>query len=370
MAVEILFVTLCFSSFINILFFILSIIKLSKFKSREHILDIEDKPVSIIVCAHNEINNLKTLIPKLLTQAYINFEIIIVDDRSNDGSYEYLLIEQRLNDNLKLVRIDWTPDHINAKKYALTLGIKGASNELLVMTDADCVPISNNWLKQMVNQFNHNTDFVLGFSYYKRKPGLLNRLIRYETLQTAILFMTMAMSGIPYMGVGRNLGYKKSFFLSKKGFNKFLKVTGGDDDLFVNRYSTSKNTVVVLHPESVILSEPKSSLREFITQKIRHISVSRMYRLKHKFLIGILSLSRIVFWFLVLSLIILNYKFLWVGGLILLQLLLLLWVNKRFIRILGVKFELWGLWLMEFVYISYLIIFSLLAYTAKKIRWK
>jgi len=369
MALEITFIVFCIASFMQTTFYLLSIAKLRRFKPENHMLDIEDKPASIIICAHNEIDNLKNLIPKLLTQAYVNFEVIVVDDRSTDGSYEYLLKEKETYPNLRLVRIDWTPEHINAKKYALTLGIKGAHNELLVMTDADCEPVSSNWLKQMTNQFNGETDFVLGFSYYKKLPGFLNLFIRYETLQTAILYITMALSGVPYMGVGRNIGYKRSFFLSKKGFNKFLKVTGGDDDLFVNKYSTAKNTVVVLHPESVILSESKNTFSDFVIQKIRHISVSKMYRFKHKLLIGILSFSKILFWILGLSLIVLFHNILWVGGLFSIQLLLLLWVYNRFTKILNVKYELYGLWLMDFVYISYLILFSLRAFTAKKIKW-
>ena len=179
----------------------------------------------------------------------------------------------------------------------------------------------------------------------------------------------MALLGMPYMGVGRNIGYKRSFFLSKKGFNKFLKVTGGDDDLFVNRYSTSKNTVVVLEPESVIISEPKNTLSEFIIQKIRHISVSKLYKFKHKFLIGLFSFSKILFWITGLSLLILTYNIYWTAGLFSMQLLLLLWVYDRFTKILKVKYEIWGLWFMDFVYISYLIIFSLRAFTARKVRW-
>jgi len=369
MVLEILFITFCLSSFVAILLNILSLFKLSKYKSKEHILDIEDKPVSIVVCAHNEIENLKVLLPKLLAQAYVDFEVIIVDDRSTDGSYEYLLEEQSKHANMKMVRVEWTPEHVNEKKYALTLGIKGAKNDLLVFTDADCEPISYNWLKKMVSQFNGKTDFVLGFSYYREHPGFLNKFIRYETLQTALLYVTMALLGIPYMGVGRNIGYKRSFFLSRKGFNKILKVTGGDDDLFVNRYSTSKNTTVVLDPESVILSEPKKKLGEFITQKIRHISVSKLYKFKHKFLIGLISISKILFWITGLSLIILTYNIYWTASLFSIQLLLLLWVYDRFTKILKVKYEIWSLWFMDFVYISYLILFSLRAFTARKVRW-
>ncbi len=369
MVLEILFITFCLSSFVAILLNILSLFKLSKYKSKEHILDIEDKPVSIVVCAHNEIENLKVLVPKLLAQAYVDFEVIIVDDRSTDGSYEYLLEEQSKHANMKMVRVEWTPEHVNEKKYALTLGIKGAKNDLLVFTDADCEPISYNWLKKMVSQFNGKTDFVLGFSYYREHPGFLNKFIRHETLQTALLYVTMALLGIPYMGVGRNIGYKRSFFLSRKGFNKILKVTGGDDDLFVNRYSTSKNTTVVLDPESVILSEPKNKLGELITQKIRHISVSKLYKFKHKLLIGLISISKILFWITGLSLIILTYKIYWTVGLFSIQLLLLLSVYDRFTKILKVKYEIWSLWFMDFVYISYLILFSLRAFTARKVRW-
>jgi len=369
MVLEILFALFSFSTFILVVLNLVSLFKMYRFKPKEHILDFEDKPVSIIVCAHNELANLEALLPRLLAQAYVNFEVVVVDDRSSDGTREFLIEEQKKHSTLKIVRVEWTPDHVNEKKYALTLGIKAASNELLVMTDADCEPVSYNWLKQMVGQFNGQTEFILGMSYYREYPGLLNMFIRYETLHTAMLYITMALSGIPYMGVGRNIGYRKSFFLSNKGFNKILKVTGGDDDLYVNRYSTSRNTVVVLHPESVVLSEPKRSLGEYISQKIRHISVSKMYKFKHKLLIGLISLSKISFWLVGLSLIILMHKIYWTTALFLFQLLLLLWVYDRFTKILKLKYEKWGYWLMDFIYIFYLIAFSLRAFTVKKVKW-
>jgi glycosyltransferase involved in cell wall biosynthesis len=369
MALEITLNLFLIVSVVHITFYLLSLIKLGRFRPENDIQDDDEKPASIIVCSHNEKENLKNLIPKLLSQTYTNFEVIVVDDRSNDGSYEYLLNEKQTNSALKLVRIDWTPEHVNPKKYALTLGIKSAQNDIMVMTDADCEPVSSNWLKQMANKFDDKTDFVLGFSYYKRYPGFLNLFIRYETLQTALLYITMALSGNPYMGVGRNIGYKRSFFLSRKGFNKFLNVTGGDDDLFVSKHSSARNTVAVLQPESVILSEPKNSFRDYFIQKIRHISVSKMYRFRHKLLIGVFSFSKILFWILGLSLMVLSHKILWIAGLFSIQLLLLLWVYNRFTKILKVKYELYSLWLMEFVYISYLVIFSLSAFTAKKIKW-
>lgn len=369
MVLEYLFIIYVISSCILILFNLLSLIKLKGYKRKEHVLDIEDKPVSIVICSHNDLNKLEKLLEQLYIQAYTHYEIVIVDDRSNDGTFEYLLQEKQKHNNLNIVRIDNTPNHINSKKYALTLGIKAAQHDSLLLTDADCEPSSINWIKKMRGQFNGTTDFVLGFSYYKTYPGLLNLFIRHETLQTGIMYLTLALSGIPYMGVGRNIGYKKSFFLDKKGFNKFQKVTGGDDDLFVNQYANSRNTSVNLDPESLVYSDPKRSFKSYLIQKKRHLSVSKHYRFKHKFLLGLLALSKIVFWILGLSLLILSYRLYWVAGLFSLQLLLLLWTYYQFKNILKVKYEIVWLWLMDFVYISYIVVFSLSAFASKRIKW-
>jgi len=336
---------------------------------KEHFLDIEDKPLSVIVCSHNEIENLKKLLDNLNVQAYTEFEIIVVDDRSEDGTYDYLLQLEKKWKNIKLVRIEWTPRHINEKKYAISLGIRAASHDNLLLTDADCEPRSIYWMKTMMNQFTGKVDFVLGFSYYKTYPGLLNLFIRHETLQTAILYLTLALSGVPYMGIGRNLGYRKSFFLDKKGFSKMLNVVGGDDDLFVNRYATRKNTSPVIHPDGVIFSEPKKNFRAFLIQKLRHLSVGKKYRIKHKTILGIYTLAKLIFWLGGLSLLILSYHVLWVAPIILSVLLLSLWSFREISKKFDLNYEYGWVWLMDFMYISFLAIFSLSAIFSKNIKW-
>ncbi|MCF6360946.1 MAG: glycosyltransferase, partial [Cyclobacteriaceae bacterium] len=202
--------------------------------------DTENKPahgVSVVVAANNELQNLQQLIPLLLKQSYHTYEIIIVDDRSSDGSYDYLLGLSQQEPNLKLLQVSELPDHLNGKKYALTLGIKAASYDQILLTDADCSPLSNNWISSFANSWDSQTSFVLGFSEYERKKGLLNYFIRFETILTGIQYVSAAVLGKPYMGVGRNLSYSKTLFLSKKGFHGFQGVTGGDDDLFVNKYA-------------------------------------------------------------------------------------------------------------------------------------
>jgi glycosyltransferase involved in cell wall biosynthesis len=256
-----------------------------------------NKPVSVIVAAHNEIENLKILVPLLLKQNYPEFEVIIVDDRSEDDTYLYLLSEQRKDVRLKIVRIDYTPEHISHKKYALTLGIKAACYEHLLFIDADCLPVSEKWIALMLNEWQNGKEIVLGFSPYIKQKGFLNWIIRYETTFTAIQYFSYALAGLPYMGVGRNLGYTKGLFLRSKGFNKHLKIVGGDDDLFVNANATAQNTAICIHPEAHVLSYPKTTWHSWKTQKNRHLSVGKFYKKKHILLLGWQNAMHALFWF-------------------------------------------------------------------------
>ena len=169
-------------------------------------------PVSVIVCAFNELENLKILIPKLLSQNHNCYEVIIVNDQSSDKTYEYLIELRTQHSNLKLVQIEETPDHFSRKKYGITLGIKAASYDTLVFTDADCYPKTDNWLRSLTAQYKEGTKIVLGVSLYEKRSGFLNQFIRFETYWTAIQYLGCAIVGSPYMGVGRNLSYHKSFF--------------------------------------------------------------------------------------------------------------------------------------------------------------
>jgi cellulose synthase/poly-beta-1,6-N-acetylglucosamine synthase-like glycosyltransferase len=277
------------AAFLQFLFYGVPLVRFVRYKPYENPLAISDIPVSVIVCARDELENLKNLIPKLLKQAYTGFEIIIVDDRSEDGTYEFLLEEKKKSGKLKVVRVDFVPDHVQPKKFAITLGIKAAENDLVILTDADCEPASIHWLKSMAGQFSEETKFVLGFSYYHRDKGLLNRFVRYETLQTGIRYLSAALGGNPYMGVGRNLGYRKSFFLSVKGFHNDLKVVGGDDDLLINRYANRKNTRAVVSPDNLVYTWAKKKWKEYFVQKKRHLAAGKRYKVKD--LIALLCLK-------------------------------------------------------------------------------
>ncbi len=328
-------------------------------------------PVSIIICAHDEEVNLKELIPQLLAQDYPEFEIVVVDDRSNDTTFDWLLEETKNNRRLRMVHVNRTPPHVNSKKYGITLGIKAAKYEWILLTDADCRPAGNRWIASISQAFEANTQFVLGYSPYKKLGGVLNAFIRFDTTLTALQYFSFALTGNPYMGVGRNMAYRRSMFLEQKGFNNFLNVTGGDDDLFVNQHANAKNTGAVMGEESLIFSYPKTTLSAFFRQKIRHLSVGKLYKFRHRFLLGLFMLTWLLTWFAGIPLAIILPDFAgWIAGVLLLRTVFLAVTVSVASKKMGQRFEGWAVPPLDFIYSFYYLVTGLTALGSKKIRWK
>ena len=265
--------------------------------------------VSVLVCAKNEAENLKEFIPLILEQNYSAFEIILINDDSNDDTLDVMKSFQSSNENIKIVDVKPIEAFWGNKKYALTLGIKASSNNFLLFTDADCKPLSNNWIKEMSSHFTNKKTIVLGYGAYKKTKGLLNKLIRFETLLTAIQYFSYTKIGMPYMAVGRNLAYRKETFFEVKGFMNHMNIRSGDDDLFVNQVANASNTAICITKDSFTESIPENSLSEWFKQKKRHVSTAKFYKPKHKLFLGLFYVSQILFW--LLSLILLATLFNW-----------------------------------------------------------
>lgn len=327
------------------------------------------QPISIIVCAHDEEENLRELVPLLLAQDHPEFEIIVVEDRCNDGTYDYLREATQQNVNLRMVRVQHKPDHISGKKYALTLGIKAAKYEHLLFTDADCRPASNQWAKIFSSSYQPETEIVLGFSPYQKESGWLNAFIRFEALLTAIQYLGFAWLGNPYMGVGRNLSYKKSKFLSGKGFITHQHVTGGDDDLFVNQYARSTNTITLANTESIVFSKPSTAWNQFLHQKRRHLAAGKYYKVADKFVLGLFMFTWLGSWFILLPAMIYGSSYLPVV-VILFRELILMSLFRLLARKTGVTFEMWKVPVLDFIFAFYYLVTGLRALVAKQLRWK
>lgn len=258
------------------------------FKKRE--VDSRDQPgVSVVIAAKNEKKNLEVLLPKLLEQDYPSFEVIVVDDHSWDGTYEYLHEQMPKHKNLHLVALTEFVQSKPGKKFALTMGIKKATNDVILLTDADCLPSSEKWLAEMASPYsNDGTEVVLGYSPYMSASSPLNVIIRFEAFYTMWQYMSFALTGAPYMGVGRNMSYRKSSFLSNKGFASNMHVPYGDDDLLVQEIATGKNVKVVVSPDSHMESYPSKGVGQWLKQKRRHLSAGKFYKGKFKLILTLL----------------------------------------------------------------------------------
>lgn len=327
-------------------------------------------PVSIIVCAHDEEKNLRELVPLLLQQDHPQFEVIVVEDRSNDGTFDFLLEATKADPRLRMVRVAQTPSHINGKKYAITLGVKAATYEWILFTDADCRPASTHWASTMSSYMDESHQFVIGFSPYIKTSGLLNSFIRFETFTTVIQYAGLALLGMPYMGVGRNLAYRKSLFLDSKGFNNYLGVMGGDDDLFVNQHATRRNVAVATGKDSITYSYPKATFKEFYYQKLRHLSVGKHYRFSHRLVLGLFALSWILTWVAALPLVLISTYAIWGAALFVVRFICIEMAFRMAARKLGEPFEGWKLPFLDFIYAFYYLVAGPVAFLSKKVRWK
>lgn len=331
-------------------------------------LDLVRPPVSIIVCAHNEFENLKRLIPTVLQQQYEKFELIIADDRSEDGSFEYFEKKYAFDRRFKIFRIAVTKEGQNAKKYALTCAIEQAEYETILLTDADCTAVSDLWVASMVKALGKEKEIVLGYSPYAYRKGFLNILIRYETLYTAIQYFSFALAGVPYMGVGRNLLYKKRLFVKNKGFSTHINRTGGDDDLFIRDVAQKDTVGICVDKEAHIVSIPKETYFLWFLQKRRHLSAGTAYKWTHKILLGAQISAQLLFYIGLGSLFCFDYPtaflFLMIRSLVFVVIFALI------ARKLGDKYKWWWLLLfVDFIYTFNNLIVSISLVTDRKIKW-
>ncbi len=343
--------------------------KLAFYKPR-HATAENKEAVSVVIAARNEYHNLSKNLPQILEQDYPDFEVVVVNHASDDETEGYLKELSQKNEKLKVVHIQKDLNFFSGKKFPLSLGIKSAKNDLLLLTDADCCPASAHWISKMASNYQEGIEVVLGFGPYERKKGLLNLLINYDTYVVAMQYLSYAILGLPYMGVGRNLSYRKTLFYKNKGFISHYHVASGDDDLFINQVARKANTRIEIDQEAHMISEPKTSFKEWVRQKSRHLSTGKSYQLGHKLLLSAFSLSQLFFFAGFISLLFTQTALWVVGGLFLTRFISLIIVNKKISDHLQspqlLIFSLIG----EVFYVVFLLLLSIKSYFSKQVKWK
>lgn len=254
-------------------------------------------PVTVIIAARNESDNLFHNLPLILQQNYPEFEVIVVNHQSVDESYHILnAFKQQYPNRLKVVEVERSRHLGVGKKLPLTLGIKAAKHEHLVFTDADCQPASNLWLSGMVSKFSDQKEIVIGYGPYHAEKGMLNKIIRLDTAFIAMNYFSFALAKMPYMAVGRNLAYTRDRFNAVNGFKSHYAVSSGDDDLFIQEAAKKKNYAIQLDPRTYCYSKAKTTWRDWAQQKARHYSTSARYNVIKKTMLGIYPLTLLLLW--------------------------------------------------------------------------
>lgn len=323
-------------------------------------------PVSVIICARNEAENLKNNLPYILEQEYPDFEVIVVNDCSQDNTEEVLVNLMKKYRNLRYTNIYEDKKFTHTKKLAILVGIKSAKNDILLFTDADCKPVSKDWIKRMQSHFDDKIQIVLGYGGYLEENSLLNKYIRYDTMIIALQYFSYYLIGIPYMGVGRNLAYRKSFFFKSKGFSNHYHLISGDDDLFVNENATKENTAIEYHLKSHTRSIPEQNFKLWIRKKRRHLTTSKLYKFKHKFLLSIDHISKLLFYLLFVYLITSNFALEIVLSIFVLRFSLNLMLMKNIMRILNEK----NFWLLTPFFEIFSLILNIIILFQSRIRYK
>lgn len=236
------------------------------------------EPVSVVVCARDAHEQLTELIPALLSQDYPDFEVVVVNDCSDDETGAYLEDLERKESRIKPVQLRQHLNFFNGKKFPLSMGIKSASHDLLVFTDPDCRPTSNQWLRSVVGCYDDDTELVIGYTPYLRTKGLLNLLIRFDSVQQALMYLSAALAGKPYMGIGKNLSYRQRLFFRQKGFTSHYTMEAGDDDLFVSQAATRKNTRVHIDADNTVICTAPTTFGLWIYRQTRRYTTIKMHR--------------------------------------------------------------------------------------------
>jgi len=241
--------------------------------------------------------------PKLLKQNLGSIQIHLQDDFSTQGEKEW--IESMHESGIKYAA---TKKQIQGKKQALKEAIQMAESDIVLLTDADCLPLSDSWARSMCETMTSDSDIVLGYSPTEKASGVLNLFSRFETWMTAIQYMAYALIKKPYMGVGRNIMYRRKLALN---FTPDTSLPSGDDDLFVQAVASKSNVKINLDPNAFVETESKKKWQDFINQKRRHVTSSTKYQTIHQLLLGMFGMSQILIYGLGIVLLYFGFTTFW-----------------------------------------------------------
>ena len=304
---EIFLIAFGFTALVLLLYYFFLFAKFS-FHTPKKIKNAPHPPVSIVISSRNEAHHLIKTLPHILSQQYLEYEVVVVNDNSTDETEQVIRDFMVQYPHLKFVNLTSSVTNIQGKKFPLSIGIKSASHEVVLLTDADCIPSSPYWLLNMAKHFRDKTKIVLGYSTYEKKNSLMNLFVHFDNLQTAIQYFSYTLAGIPYMGIGRNLAYTRSLFYEKKGFASHNHIHYGDDEIFINRSATAHNCDIEYFKEAFTVTRYKSGFGSWFRDKLIHAGTKKYFKAKHKFLLNTFSFFTFLFYLFFILTLVFVYK--------------------------------------------------------------
>jgi poly-beta-1,6-N-acetyl-D-glucosamine synthase len=356
----IVFLIFILSTAVQLFYWLFVFSKLAFHPKQDIPTDLSDTPsVSVVICARNEAHNLRHYLPKILEQDYPNYEVVLVDDASTDDSATILQELAQRYSHLRIIKV--TEKKMMGKKGALAEGIAAAQHRWLLLTDADCYPLSKNWIKGMIAQTNtsEKSKIVLGYAPYENcDNSFLNKFIRFETVWTATQYFSFAIAGMPYMAVGRNYLYDKKLYESVNGFLTHADHPSGDDDLFVNQVITKKNFSTSLNEQTFMVSRPKTNWNDYFTQKTRHFSTGKRYLLTHQLVLGSVVLSHFFYFVTLIILIYSDFSTMFVPTSMAIRTMVIWTIYGRIINKLHESYLFWYIPLFDVVFALFYLVFA------------
>jgi poly-beta-1,6-N-acetyl-D-glucosamine synthase len=331
---------------------------------------LSNQPISVIICAKNESENLINNLPLIFDQDYPKFEVVLVNDCSWDDTKDILEALQVKHSNLHVVTLQETDSFNGGKKLALTLGIKGAKYDHFILTDADCKPTSRLWLQKMASSFSNEKTIVLGYSPYEKANGFLNKIVRFDGFFVGLQYLSFALKNNPYMGVGRNLAYTKEVFFQSSGFKSHYHIPSGDDDLFINQVANSSNTAICVDKEAQTTTKGKTTWQNYWRQKRRHFTTSKFYKKPHQIALSIYPITLFLFFVSFVFVLFTPYRFIAIG-LFLIRISIQIFIFSRSSKFLrGNKDIIWLMPIGELILLFINPAVHIANKFSKQVRWK
>lgn len=269
----------------------------AKHQAQNEIQEGEAPGITVIITSHNESEYLQENLETVLQQDYPNFEVIVVNCGSTDETDMVIKRFQQTYSNLYQTFIPANAEDVNLKKLAITIGIKAAKNDILLFTEPYCHPKSARWISSYAHKFAEGNSIVLGYC----KIAIPNRLfmrqfILFDNMLHSLKYLSFAIMGKPFMGIGRNMAYRKELFYANKGFSDILNIDGGEDDLFINRIATKQHTSVLLSADSMTETTIVDKLSVWKRLKAKYMQTKKYYHGSANFFLGIETWSKYLFY--------------------------------------------------------------------------